>query len=393
MKNNNKLIAAAIKLHETMPGKIGTKITIPFHNYHDLALAYTPGVASISQKIYQNPEDIYKYTIKNNTVGVITNGTAVLGLGDVGPGAALPVMEGKCLLLKKFANVNAFPICIDSKDSNTMIDIIEKIATSFGAINLEDIAAPECFTIEEALNKRLNIPIFHDDRHGTAIVIGAVLLNCCRLTSCKLSELTVCCAGLGSAGLETIRFLYQLGVRQIYGFDKNGVINQQNLHNFNPYIQTAVQNKIIQLADNSVKTLSDLIKGKKVFFGLSIGNLLTATDVKNMAHHPWVFPLANPVPEINPDIAKQAGAEIIGSGSNLYENQINNALIFPSILSAALKLQNVKIDTALKLTACHSLANLIPTSELKRDYIIPKIFNPHLNEQVVKTILEKYHKW
>ena len=390
MNKQNDLNEKAKILHSINPGKIQTNLSIKFDNQEDLSLAYTPGVAAISNEIHKDPSKIYDYTIKANTVGIITNGTAVLGLGDIGPDAALPVMEGKCMLLKKFANINSFPICVDSKDSDKFIEIVSKISTSFGAINLEDIKAPECFYIEEQLKNKLNIPIFHDDRHGTAVAILAAIINSQRLTKIKTTDLDICISGLGSAGLETARLLHSWGIKNIYGSDKNGVLNKNNLPKFNKYIQSAVENKILTLANNDINNLSQLMTNKKIFIGLSAGNLVKYEDILRMKTDPWIFPLANPTPEINPLIAKEAKAYIVGSGSNLFPNQINNGLVFPGILKAALILRNCQINDEMKISAAYALANSVSDDDLSNEYILPNLFNENNTKVIVESILKKF---
>ena len=390
MNNKNDIKKRARILHSIKPGKLETNLSIKFDNQDDLSLAYTPGVAVICNDIYEDPSKIYDYTIKANTIGIITNGTAVLGLGDIGADAALPVMEGKCMLLKKFANINSFPICVDSKDSDKFIEIVSKISTSFGAINLEDIKAPECFYIEDELKKKLNIPIFHDDRHGTAVVILAAIINSQRLTKIKTEELNICISGLGSGGLETARLLHSWGIKNIYGFDKNGVLNNRNLFKFNKYIHSAVKNNILNLASDDCSSLKELLVGKKVFIGLSAPNLLKEEDILKMKKDPWVFPLANPIPEINPLLAKKAKAYIVGSGSNLFPNQINNGLAFPGILKAALLLRNCEINNKMKINAAYALAKSVSEKDLSPEYILPNLFDKNNTKVIVESILNDF---
>ena len=389
---NKEFEKLAKEFHKKQAGKIKVDLNVKLENAQDLSLAYTPGVATICNEIKKDYNTIYDYTMKSNTVGIITNGTAVLGLGDIGPDASLPVMEGKAILLKKFANINAFPICINTKDSDEFVNIVSKISTSFGAINLEDIKAPECFYIEEQIKKKLNIPIFHDDRHGTAITILAALINCCRLTKTKKENLSICFSGLGSAGLETAYLLNYWGIKNIYGFEKVGVLNKKNLTKFNKTIQLAVKNNILMLADDSCNTLNQLLINKKIFIGLSAGNLVQEEDIKKMKKDPWIFPMANPTPEINPLLAKKAKAYIVGSGSNLYPNQVNNALVFPGILKAALQLRNCVIDSKMKIIAAQALANSVKDKELSQEYILPSIFNKNNTKVIVENILKKWKK-
>ncbi len=364
----------ALKYHKKNTGKLSINSSCDINNFDDLKLAYTPGVAEVCKEIYNNNHSKYKYTIKGKTAGIITNGSAVLGLGNIGADAALPVMEGKALLLKKFANVDAFPICIKSDNVDEFINIVKKISSSFGAINLEDISAPDCFYIEQELQKQMNIPIFHDDRHGTSIIILAGLLNCLRLTNYDKKNLKIVFSGIGAAGFETILLLNKVGFKNIYAYDKNGVLNQENISKQPNYIQKAVKNNVIKLAKDNIININMLLNDANAFIGLSAGHIINETDITQMAKKPWIFALANPTPEIDIQKAFAGGAYIYASGSNLHPNQINNALIFPGIIKAMLAFRIKKLDHNIKLIIANSIAHMIKKDELNTQNIVPQLF-------------------
>ena len=374
----------ALQYHKKNTGKLSINSSSNIDGFDDLKLAYTPGVAEVCKEIYNNNDSKYEYTIKGKTAGIITNGTAVLGLGNIGADAALPVMEGKALLLKKFANVDAFPICIKSDNADEFINIVKKISSSFGAINLEDISAPDCFYIEKELQKQMDIPIFHDDRHGTSIVILAGLLNCLRLTNYDKKDLKIVFSGIGAAGFETILLLNKVGFKNIYAYDKNGVLNETNVSKQPDYIQKAVENNVIKLAKDNINNINMLLKDANVFIGLSAGNIINETDIRQMAKNPWIFALANPTPEIDIKKAFLGGAYIYASGSNLNPNQINNALIFPGIIKAMLAFRIKELDHKIKLIIAKAIAHMIKKDELNPKNIVPQLFK----DDCVKTIFD-----
>lgn len=370
----------SLKLHEENKGKIEIKSKVKVETREDLSLAYTPGVAEPCRKIHENEEDIYRYTSKGNTVGVVTDGSAVLGLGNIGAKAALPVMEGKCILFKEFANIDAIPICIDSNDTETIINTVKLISTTLGGINLEDISAPRCFEIEERLKEELDIPVFHDDQHGTAIVVLAGLINSAKILKKNLNKLKVVINGSGSAGIAICKLLLNIGIGSVIICDRLGAIHQgrENLDE--------TKKQIAILTNNKEKgKLSDVIKNKDVFIGVSAADVLTKEMVGNMNKDSIIFALANPIPEIMPAIAKQAGARIVATGRSDFPNQINNVLAFPGIFRGALDSRR-QITEEMKINAAKAIADIIKEDELNEENIIPDVFNKDVMIQVSKSV-------
>ncbi len=372
----------ALEAHEKWQGKIEVVSRAEIKTREDLSVAYTPGVAEPCLKIAENPDLAYKYTRKGNLVAVITDGTAVLGLGDIGGLAGMPVMEGKCCLFKEFAGVDAFPLCVKSKDADEIVRTIELISDSFGGINLEDISAPRCFEIEEKLKQRLDIPVFHDDQHGTAIVVGAALLNAVKLTGKKLSNITVVINGAGSAGIAIGKFLLKLGIGDLIMVDINGIINRDEHYDNPAHTEMA---KITNKHDRKGK-LADAMKGADAFVGVSRPNLVSAEMVKSMADKPILFPMANPNPEITYDEAKAAGAFIVGTGRSDYPNQINNVLVFPGVFKGALSVRAKAITEDMKLAAACAIAGLVPEDKLSVENIIPSALDKSVADAVAKAV-------
>jgi len=372
-KEDDELKKKALKLHEENKGKLSIEPKVPIENYHHLSLAYSPGVAEPSKIIAKYPEKVNLYTFRGNSVAVISDGSAVLGLGNIGPKAALPVMEGKAILFKRFAGIDAFPICLDTQDPDEIIKTIKLLEPTFGGINLEDISAPRCFYIEEAIKKELNIPIFHDDQHGTAVVVGAAFLNACKLLKKEIEKLKITIIGAGAAGIAVGNLLLDLGVETLIICDSKGIIYSGRKEGMNPYKERLAKkgNK------KRVKgTLKDAIKDSDFLIGLSVGNIVTKDMVKSMAPEPVVFALANPIPEIHPKLALEAGASIVGTGRSDFPNQINNVLCFPGIFRGTLDAGATEINFNMNKAATNAICNIIPEKELRLDYIIPKVFNP-----------------
>lgn len=380
----------ALKIHEH--GKLTVESTVPLENAQDLALAYTPGVAIPCLEIAKNPEDVYRYTSKGHMVAIVTDGTAVLGLGDIGPHAAIPVMEGKALLLKRFANVDAFPICLDTKDPEKIIETVKLIAPMFGGIILEDISAPRCVLIERRLKKELSIPVFHDDQHGTAIVVGAAMINASRLLKKPLCDMKVVVSGTGAAGSSIIRIIKGLGVGTIYAYNRLGVVNHASIETYDFVVRELLDEGIIDNPPQDAKTLDGIMKGANAFIGVSAPNIVTEEMVKSMAPNAICFAMANPTPEIMPDLAKRAGARIVGTGRSDFPNQVNNVLAFPGIFKGALSARAPQITEAMKLTASKAIASLIQDHELCDDYIIPSAFDPRVVEVVSQAIIDHVKK-
>ncbi|WP_251862109.1 malic enzyme-like NAD(P)-binding protein [Clostridium sp. Marseille-Q2269] len=372
----------SLMVHKKFKGKLSIEGKIQVKNKEDLSIAYTPGVAEPCVKISQDRSLVYEYTMKGNTVAVVTNGTAVLGLGDIGPYAGLPVMEGKALLFKEFADIDSFPICIDSKDPEEIIKTVKLIAPGFGGINLEDIKAPECFYIEKKLKEQLDIPVFHDDQHGTAIVVLAGIYNALKLIGKKLEEAKIVINGAGSAGISICKLLLEAGAKNIIMCDKEGslVKGNNNLNEAQKLI-AEVTNK-----ENEKGTLKDVIKGKDVFIGVSAPNILTEEMVASMNKDSIVFAMANPTPEIMPDKAKKAGARVVATGRSDFPNQINNVLVFPGIFRGALDIRSKVINEDMKLAASKAIASLIQEDELNEEYIIPGAFDKRVAEVVAEEV-------
>ena len=367
----------SLKLHEENKGKIEVISKTEVKDLHDLAVVYTPGVAEPCRKIHENINDVYKYTSKGNMVAVVTDGTAVLGLGDIGPEAALPVMEGKAVLFKHFADVDAFPICLATKDPDKIVEVVTLIAPSFGGINLEDISAPRCFEIEERLKKILDIPVFHDDQHGTAIVVLSGLINALKVVGKDLDKIKVVVNGAGASAIAVLKFIMSAGVKNAILCDSKGIIYEGRKENMNHVKEEMAK---ITNKDKIKGTLTDAIVGADVFLGLSVAGALKPEMVKTMASDSIIFAMANPTPEIMPDIAKAAGARIVCTGRSDFPNQVNNCLGFPAIFKGALKVRASQINEEMKLAAAHALASLISEDELSDDNVIANAFDPRVVE-------------
>lgn len=373
----------ALELHEKNKGKLSIVSKVAVKNKDDLSLAYSPGVAEPCRKIAANKEDVYKYTSKGNLVAVITDGTAVLGLGDIGPEAALPVMEGKCVLFKEFAGVDAISICLNTKDPEEIIKTAKLLAPGLGGINLEDISAPRCIEIETRLKEELDIPVFHDDQHGTAIVVAAGLINAFKFLGKKFSEAKVVVNGAGAAGSSIAKLIHKLGVTNLLVLDKPGILrrSEKDSYDFSKRELAELTNP-----DDIKGDLSVAIKDADVFVGVSIGNILTTEMVKTMNKDAVIFAMANPTPEIMPEDALAGGARIVGTGRSDYPNQINNVLVFPGLFKGALEAKSKKITEEMKLAAANGLASLIKEEELNEKYIIPDAFDPRVADAVAAAV-------
>lgn len=373
----------ALELHEKNKGKLSVVSKVAVKNKDDLSLAYSPGVAEPCRKIAANKEDVYKYTAKGNLVAVITDGTAVLGLGDIGPEAALPVMEGKCVLFKEFAGVDAIPICLDTKDPEEIIRTAKLLAPGLGGINLEDISAPRCIEIETRLKEELDIPVFHDDQHGTAIVVAAGLINAFKFLGKKFSEAKVVVNGAGAAGSSIAKLIHKLGVTNLLVLDRPGILrrSEKDSYDFSKRELAELTNP-----DDIKGDLSVAIKDADVFVGVSVGNILTTEMVKTMNKDAVIFAMANPTPEIMPEDALAGGARIVGTGRSDYPNQINNVLVFPGLFKGALEAKSKKITEEMKLAAANGLASLIKEEELNENYIIPDAFDPRVADAVAAAV-------
>ncbi|HBY57484.1 MAG TPA: NAD-dependent malic enzyme [Candidatus Atribacteria bacterium] len=375
----------ALKLHEENKGKIEVISKTKIKDMHDLAVVYTPGVAEPCRKIHKNIADVYKYTTKGNMVAVVTDGTAVLGLGDIGPEAALPVMEGKAVLFKYFAGVDAFPICLATKDPDKIVEAVTLIAPSLGGINLEDISAPRCFEIERKLKETLDIPVFHDDQHGTAVIVLSGLLNALKIVGKKIDQVKIVVNGAGAAAIAVLKFLISAGVKNAILCDSKGIIYQGRKENMNWAKEEMAKVTNRELLKG---TLSDALVGADVFIGLSVAGALTQEMVRSMASDPIIFAMANPVPEIMPDEAKAAGARIIATGRSDFPNQVNNCLGFPAIFKGALKVRARDINEEMKIAASQAIASIIPDDELTEDNIIPNVFNPLVVERESEAVAQ-----
>ena len=368
----------ALNQHEKWNGKIEVISRAKIETPEDLAVAYTPGVAEPCLKIAEDVDLSYKYTRRGNLVAVVTDGTAVLGLGDIGPEAGMPVLEGMCALFKEFGDVDAFPLCIRSKDVDEIVNTVALLAGSFGGINLEDIYAPRCFVIERKLKERCDIPVFHDDQHGTAVVTAAALLNALKFTGRKIEDIKVVMSGAGAAGSAIIKLLIELGLKNVIMCDRKGAIyeGRESLNEEKAKI-AAITNK-----EKQAGSLADVLKGADVFIGVSAPGTVTEGMVKTMAKDPILFPMANPVPEIMPDLAMEAGAAVVGTGRSDFPNQINNVLAFPGIFRGVLDVRARDINDTMNAAAAYAIANLIDERELRADYIIPDPFDPRVKEAV-----------
>ncbi|WP_288543801.1 NADP-dependent malic enzyme [uncultured Clostridium sp.] len=378
----------ALELHEKWNGKLDTVSKVQVKTREDLALAYTPGVAEPCKVIAEDPEAAYRYTIKSNTVAVVSDGSAVLGLGNIGPLAAMPVMEGKAVLFKEFGGINAFPICLDTQDTEEIIETVVRIAPAFGGINLEDISAPRCFEIEERLKKLLNIPVFHDDQHGTAIVVLAGIINALKVTGKKKEDCRVVVNGAGSAGVAITKLLLNYGFPHITMCDKTGMLCK-GMEGLN-----WMQEKMVEVTnlEHKTGTLAEALKGADIFVGVSAPGIVSQEMVASMNKDSILFAMANPVPEIMPDLAKAAGARVVGTGRSDFPNQVNNVLIFPGIFRGALEGRATAITEEMKLAAANAIAALVDDSELNDENILPAAFDPRVADAVSKAVKEHIKK-
>ena len=373
----------SLALHEEHRGKLHIHSAVAISNAEELALAYTPGVAEPCQKIAETPEDVYRYTIKSHTVAVISDGSAVLGLGTIGAAAAIPVMEGKCALFKTFGGVDAFPICLDTQDEDAIVESCIRLAPVFGGINLEDIAAPRCFAVERRLRAALDIPVFHDDQHGTAIVVTAALLNACRLTGKPFDSLRIVVNGAGAAGSAISRMLLGMGVGELFICDTKGILYRGRSVGMNPDKEELAQ---LSNRENRVGGLAEAVQGSDVFIGVSKPGVLSGEMIQTMNSGAMVFALANPEPEILPDEALAAGAAIVGTGRSDFPNQINNVLAFPGLFKGALSVRARDITENMKHAAARAIAALVSDAELKADYLLPAAFDSRVAPAVAEAV-------
>ena len=372
----------AVFLHKQWNGKIKTCAKAPVKSREDLAIAYTPGVAAPCRIIAEDKEAVYTYTLKANTVAVVSDGSAVLGLGNIGPEAAMPVMEGKCVLFKEFGDINAFPICLSTQDPDEIVAAVKAIAPTFGGINLEDISAPRCFEIEERLKKELNIPVFHDDQHGTAIVVLAGIINGLKVVGKEKEDCQVVVNGAGSAGIAITKLLLRYGFKHVTMCDREGIIGKDypNL-NWMQKEMTEVTN-----LENKKGSLADALVGADIFVGVSAPNIVSAEMVASMNRDAIIFAMANPTPEIMPDVAKAAGAKVVGTGRSDFPNQVNNVVAFPGIFKGALEGRATQITEDMKLAAANALANLVDPDQLNEDFILPEAFDPRVAQVVSQAV-------
>ena len=378
----------SLQLHEQWAGKMSTEPKCPVKSREDLSLAYTPGVAEPCRKIAANPEDVYKYTQKGNTVAVVSDGSAVLGLGNIGAAAAMPVMEGKAVLFKSFGDVNAVPICLDTQDVDEIVETVIRIAPAFGGINLEDISAPRCFEIEKRLNDALDIPVFHDDQHGTAIVVLSGIINGLRITGKHKEDCKVAVNGAGSAGIAITKLLLTYGFKHVTMCDRNGIIHK-DYEGLNWMQQEML--KVTNL-ENQTGTLADALKGADIFVGVSAPGIVSAEMVQSMNKDSILFAMANPTPEIMPDVAKAAGARIVGTGRSDFPNQVNNVVAFPGIFKGALEGRASIITEEMKLAAAEAIAGLVSDEELNDDFIMPEAFDPRVADVVSQAVKSHIRK-
>lgn len=374
----------ALKLHADLVGKISTEAKCKIKTREDLSIAYTPGVAKPCVEIANNPEDVYKYTMKANTVAVVSDGSAVLGLGNIGPYAAMPVMEGKAVLFKEFGDVNAVPICLDTQDTQEIIDTVVRIAPGFGGINLEDISAPRCFEIESKLKELLDIPVFHDDQHGTAIVVLAGIINALKVVGKKKEDCKVVVNGDGSAGIAISKLLLKYGFKDLTLCGLYGILSN-DVKDLN-----WAQKEMAQVTNLEGKNgvLADAMVGADIFIGVSAPNIVTKEMVSSMNKDAIIFAMANPTPEIMPDLAKEAGARVVGTGRSDFPNQVNNVVAFPGIFKGALEGRAKQITEEMKLAAANAIASLVPDDQLSENFILPEAFNPEVSEVVSKAVKE-----
>ena len=377
----------ALKLHEEWKGKLEIRSKSPVKTREDLAIAYTPGVAEPCKKIAENEEEVYRYTMKGNTIAVVSDGSAVLGLGNIGAKAAMPVMEGKAVLFKEFGGVNAIPICLDTQDTEEIIRIVKALSPGFGGINLEDISAPRCFEIEERLKQELDIPVFHDDQHGTAIVVLAGVINALKVVGKKKEDCRVVVNGAGSAGVAITKLLLTYGFPNIIMCDKVGIVSKDTEGlNWMQKKMTEVTN-----LNNETGSLADALKGADIFIGVSAPNIVTPEMVASMNRDSILFAMANPVPEIMPDVAKAAGARVVGTGRSDFPNQVNNVVAFPGIFKGALEGRATQITEEMKLAAAEAIAGLVPADKLSDDNIMPEAFDPQVAEVVADAVKSHIH--
>ena len=380
-----------LDLHAKHTGKLECLPTMKITSKEDLSMAYTPGVAIPCLAIKDNPDLANQYTIKGKMVAIITDASAVLGLGSLPPQASLPVMEGKALLLHQFSGIQAYPLALNTKDPNKIIETIQHIAVNFSAIMLEDIASPQCVYIEETLQECLDIPVFHDDQHGTAIVLSAALINALEIVKKNITDIKVVVCGLGAAGCAITKLLHALGVSQIYGYDIQGVVSKRNINARNPVIQSLVEQKTLKVDDQS-SNLQELLVGKDVFIGVSTNDLLTQEMIQGMAEKSIIFAMANPKPEIDPSLAWQAGAAVVGTGLSSDPNQINNVLVFPGLMKGVLKAKVKRITQPIKIATAKAIASMVKPSEREKGRLLPDIFDKKVVTTIEKAILETIKK-
>lgn len=375
----------SLELHKQFKGKLSVNVKVPVEDSHDLSLVYSPGVAEPCKEIYENPNKVYDYTIKGNLVAVVSDGSAVLGLGNIGGAASMPVMEGKAALFKSFADIDAFPLCLNTNDVEQIIQTVKSLEPTFGGINLEDISAPNCFIIEERLKKEMNIPVFHDDQHGTAIVTVAGLINALKVVGKRLEDTKVIVNGAGAAGIAITKLLLRMGVKDIIMCDTKGAIFKGRKNGMNSMKESIVEytNK-----NNIEGPLDEVIIGTDVFVGVSVAEAVTAEMVQSMNKDAIIFAMANPIPEIMPQIARVAGAAVVGTGRSDMPNQVNNVLAFPGIFKGALQVHASEINEEMKLAAVYAIANLITAEELTCEYVIPHAFDKRVVEAVANVVAD-----
>ncbi len=374
----------AIRLHKEWKGKISTEPKCEVKTREDLALAYTPGVAEPCKVIHEDVKEAYTYTLKQNTIAVVSDGSAVLGLGNIGPEAAMPVMEGKCALFKAFGGVNAFPICLNTQDTDEIVETVKRLEPTFGGINLEDISAPRCFEIERRLKETMHIPVFHDDQHGTAIIVLAGTINALKLIGKKKEDCRVVVNGSGAAGIAIAKLMLLYGFRHLILCDSKGIVSKDRTG------LNWIKKKMLEVTneDNQSGTLADALVGADIFIGVSAPGIVTEEMVRSMNKDAVIFAMANPVPEIMPDLAKKAGARVIGTGRSDFPNQVNNVLVFPGIFKGALEGKARQITEDMKLTAARALASLVSDEELSEDFILPEAFDPRVADVVSEAVRE-----
>lgn len=372
----------ALALHRDNKGKIAIQSKIELKDKEDLGLAYTPGVAEPCKEIHRDRNLVWEYTFKGNIIAVVTDGSAVLGLGNIGPEAALPVMEGKCVLFKKFGNVDAFPLCLGTQDVDKIVETVKLVSPTLGGINLEDISAPRCFEIEKRLKEEIDIPVFHDDQHGTAIVVAAAMINALKVVKKTLKDIKIVVNGAGAAGMAITNLLMNMGAGNVILCDSKGAIYQGRAEGMNPYKEEIAQ----RTNKEGAKTLAEALQGADAFIGVSVGGVLTQDMVRTMAQDAIVMAMANPVPEIYPDEAKAAGAKVVGTGRSDFPNQINNVLAFPGIFRGALDVRARDINEEMKIAAANALASLVSEDKLGPDFIITDVFDPRVGSVVAKAV-------